>query len=58
MFFTPCLSLQEPQSLDKTSEKIYKNVSMTIVWKYVPIIFRNLEEDVNKLKVPPHQALQ
>lgn len=56
MFFKPCLSLQEPQSLDKTNEQIYKNVSMTIVWKYFPIISRNLEEDVNKLKVLPHQA--
>lgn len=47
---------QEPQRLDKTNEQIYKNVLMTIMWKYVPIISRNLEKDVNKLKFLPHKS--
>lgn len=51
MFFKPSL-----KGLTITNEQIYKNMFMTIMWKYFPIISRNLKEDVNKLKVLPHQA--
>jgi len=49
--FKPCLSPKEPQRLDKTNEQIYKNVCMTIMWKYLPIISWNLEKDANKLNL-------